>query len=51
VFNAELWEAIALHHMGSEGGMPRLNGKGGLYGANEGISMLSIREAIQGVTV
>jgi S1-C subfamily serine protease len=47
VFNAELWEVIALHHMGSEAGMPRLNGKAGLYGANEGISMLSIKQAIQ----
>jgi len=46
VFNAGLWEVIALHHMGLKAGMPKLNGKGGSYAANEGISLLSIKEAI-----
>ena len=46
VFSAGLWEVIALHHMGLKDGMPRLNGKGGSYAANEGISLLSIKEAI-----
>lgn len=46
VFNAALWQVIALHHMGGKQGMPKLNGKAGTYGANEGISMLSIRDAI-----
>ena len=45
VFNARLWEVIALHHKGGKIGMPRLNGKDGTYAANEGISMLSIKEA------
>ena len=42
VFNAALWEVIALHHKGGKVGMPLLNGKVGTYGANEGISMQSI---------
>ena len=46
VFNARLWEVIALHHRGFEAGMPKLNGKGGSYAANEGISLLSIKEAV-----
>jgi hypothetical protein len=46
VFNAGLWEAIALHHKGSKAGLPKLNGKGGNYAANEEISLLSIKEAI-----
>jgi S1-C subfamily serine protease len=46
VFNAGQWEVIALHHMGLKTGMLRLNGKDGSYAANEGISMLSIKEAI-----
>jgi hypothetical protein len=46
VFNARLWEVIALHHMGLKAGMPKLNGKDGTYAANEGISLLSIKEAI-----
>ncbi len=51
VFDAKLWEVIALHHKGSkdgkdEKGLLRLNGKAGRYAANEGISILSIREAI-----
>jgi hypothetical protein len=32
--------------MGKKTGMLRLNGKDGSYAANEGISMLSIKEAI-----
>jgi V8-like Glu-specific endopeptidase len=38
VFNAN-WEVIALHH--------KRNGKAGRYAANEGISILSIRQAIE----
>lgn len=46
VFNASLWEVIALHHKGGRIGMPRLNGKEGSYGANEGISLRSIIAAL-----
>jgi lysozyme family protein len=46
VFN-EQWEVIALHHFGGKAGMPRLNGKTGTYGANEGIGIGSIRDAIK----
>lgn len=42
VFNASLWQVIALHHKGGKAGMPRLNGASGTYGANEGISIQSI---------
>jgi len=45
VFNA-LWEVIALHHKGSKIGISMLNEKRGTYGANEGVSTESIREAI-----
>jgi tetratricopeptide (TPR) repeat protein len=45
VFNANQWEVIALHHKGGKIGMPRLNGKDGSYGANEGISIHSIAAA------
>jgi hypothetical protein len=47
VFDAKLWEVIALHHKGSKDGLPRLNGKPGVYAANEGISILSIKGAIE----
>jgi hypothetical protein len=47
VFNAGLWQVVALHHKGGRIGMPCLNGKPGTYGANEGISILSIAEAIR----
>lgn len=47
VFNGMLWEVVALHHKGGKIGMPKLNGKDGTYAANEGISMISIREAMQ----
>jgi hypothetical protein len=46
VFNANLWEVIALHHAGGKLGMPRLNGQAGSYGANEGISIQSIVAAM-----
>jgi V8-like Glu-specific endopeptidase len=46
VFNASLWQVIALHHMGGKTGMPLLNGKEGTYGANEGISLNSIVAAM-----
>ena len=47
VFNARLWEVIALHHKGGKIGMPRLNGQAGEYAANEGVSIASIREALR----
>lgn len=46
VFNANLWEVIALHHAGGRLGMPRLNGQPGSYAANEGISIGSIVAAL-----
>ena len=46
VFNAKLWEVIALHHKGGKIGMPKLNGAPGEYAANEGIGVQSIKEAI-----
>jgi hypothetical protein len=46
VFNAN-WEVIALHHKRSNDGLPRLNGKAGSYAAGEGISILSIKGAIE----
>ncbi len=46
VFNATLWEVIALHHKGGKAGMPRLNHKEGSYAANEGISVHSIVAAM-----
>ena len=48
VFNAEFWQVIALHHMGAQADMPRLNGKHGSYAANEGIGIQSIRNAVAG---
>jgi hypothetical protein len=47
VFNAGLWQVVALHHSGGRIGMRCLNGKPGTYAANEGISILSIAEAIR----
>ena len=47
VFNSHLWEVIALHHKGGREGVPRLNGKEGSYGANEGIGIQSIIAAIK----
>ena len=46
VFNARLWEVIALHHKGGKIGMPKLNGVPGEYAANEGVSLQSIKEAL-----
>ena len=46
VFNARLWEVIAIHHKGGKIGMPKLNGLPGEYAANEGIGVQSIKEAI-----
>ena len=48
VFNARLWEVIALHHKGGKMGMPKLNGKDGTYAANEGLSLRSIAAASKG---
>jgi hypothetical protein len=48
VFNATLWEVIALHHIGGKTGMARLNGNPGTYAANEGVSLLSIVAAMAG---
>jgi Trypsin-like peptidase domain len=47
VFNSRLWQVIALHHKGGKIGMPKLNGKEGTYGANEGVSIQSIAAAIK----
>jgi hypothetical protein len=47
VFNAGLWQVVALHHSGGKVGMRCLNGKTGTYAANEGISILSIADAIR----
>jgi len=47
VFNSRLWQVIALHHKGGKIGMPKLNGKEGTYGANEGISIQSIAVAMK----
>lgn len=48
VFNAGLWEVIALHHKGGKIGMPKLNGAMGTYAANEGISIHSIEAMPKG---
>jgi V8-like Glu-specific endopeptidase len=42
VFNANLWQVVALHHKGGKIGMPKLNGAGGTCAANEGIYIQSI---------
>jgi S1-C subfamily serine protease len=52
VFDDKLWNVIALHHKGrkdgkDEQGLLRLNGKTGTYSANEGISIPSIKAAIE----
>jgi hypothetical protein len=52
VFDDKLWQVIALHHKGrkdgkDEQGLLRLNGKAGTYSANEGISIPSIKGAIE----
>ncbi len=46
VFNARLWQVIALHHMGGRV-MPRLNGQSGTYAANQGIAVMSIAKAVK----
>jgi hypothetical protein len=46
VLDAKLWQVIALHHKRSDD-LPKLNGKVGTYAANEGISILSIKQAIE----
>ena len=46
VFDASLWEVVALHHKGGAMGMPRLNGKEGSYGANEGLALLAMKGEI-----
>jgi hypothetical protein len=48
VFNADLWQLIALHHKGGKTGLQKLNDKPGTYAANEGISIQSIRDAVKG---
>ena len=48
VFNADSWQVVALHHMGGKGNMPMLNGKSGMYSANEGVSIQSIAAMVKG---
>jgi hypothetical protein len=45
VFVETQWRAVALHHSGSAE-TRKLNGKDGIYKANEGISLASISEAL-----
>lgn len=47
VFNGSLWQVIALHRAGGKRGMSRLNGKAGMYEANEGIAIQSIRADVE----
>ncbi len=46
VFDNEFWEVVAPHHPG-ENQMPRLDGKEGTYEANEGVTVLAIKKAIE----
>ncbi|MGD9512128.1 MAG: TRAFs-binding domain-containing protein [Geminicoccaceae bacterium] len=46
VFDSRQWEVVALHHKGGTMGMPRLNGKDGTYGANEGLGLLAMKAEI-----
>lgn len=46
VFDQEYWEVVALHHRGKSD-MQRLDGKEGTYEANEGVSILAIKKAIE----
>ncbi|HJZ74375.1 MAG TPA: serine protease, partial [Vicinamibacterales bacterium] len=45
VFDESGWSVVALHHAGREK-MNRLDGKPGVYDANEGIAIGAIRRAI-----
>jgi V8-like Glu-specific endopeptidase len=45
VFVEQLWTAIGLHHSGSAK-MQKLNGKPGIYQANEGVALSSISAAL-----
>ncbi|HYT65089.1 MAG TPA: TRAFs-binding domain-containing protein [Vicinamibacterales bacterium] len=45
VFDENGWSVVALHHAGREN-MNRLDGKPGVYDANEGIAIRAIRRAI-----
>ncbi|RZJ13058.1 MAG: serine protease [Rubrivivax sp.] len=47
VFEDKRWQVIALHHMGGKFGMPKLNGAGGTYAANEGLAMRTLAAALQ----
>lgn len=47
VFEHDGWRVVALHHKGDEI-MPRIDGDPGTYQANEGIAILSIRNATRG---
>lgn len=49
VFNSN-WATIALHHKGSKS-LAKLNGKDGLYGANEGIWIQSIIRAMNQICI
>jgi hypothetical protein len=43
VFEPEDWKVVALHHKGNEK-MKRIDGKDGIYEANEGISILALQQ-------
>jgi hypothetical protein len=46
VFDAIQWQVVALHHAGGKQ-LAKLNGSDGFEAANEGISLLSIFEALR----
>ncbi len=49
IFSRE-WKLVSLHHAGGDD-VPRLNGQPGTYQANEGISIVAIREALAAALV
>jgi hypothetical protein len=46
IFDAVQWQVVALHHAGGKW-LPKLNGGDGFEAANEGITLLSIFEALR----
>ena len=49
IFSRE-WKLVSLHHAGGDD-LPRLNGQPGTYQANEGISIMAIKEALAAALV